>query len=184
MAPTWAAGAPPGSSAAWRCWPAAGCWRRSPPPGWRPTGWGTALAVVAFTLIGVGVGACGTTLLVLLAKRVDERRRAAAATTVWLMMIVGFVVTAGIAGHFLDPFSPERLVAVIAVVAAIAVRRDPGGHLRHRGPRRRRSDRRRVAPRARAPFREALAPGLVRGPGAPLHRSSSSSPCSPTAPRT
>lgn len=81
---------------------------------------GTLLAVLAFTLIGVGVGACGTSLLVLLAKRVSERLRAAAATTVWLMMIVGFIITATTAGHFLDPFSPERLVLVTAVVAAIA----------------------------------------------------------------
>ncbi|HYN77329.1 MAG TPA: BCD family MFS transporter [Lamprocystis sp. (in: g-proteobacteria)] len=81
---------------------------------------GTALAVIAFTLVGGGVGACGTNLLVLLAKRVDERRRAAAATTVWLMMIVGFVVTAGVAGHFLDPFTPARLILVTATVSAIA----------------------------------------------------------------
>ena len=63
--------------------------------------------MLAFVLIGVGVGAAGTSLLVLLAKRVDRRRRAAAATIVWVMMIAGFVVTAGIAGHFLDPFSPS-----------------------------------------------------------------------------
>ena len=56
---------------------------------------GIALAVVAFLLIGIGVGAAGTSLLVLLAKRVDGRRRAAAATIVWLMMIAGFIVTAG-----------------------------------------------------------------------------------------
>lgn len=81
---------------------------------------GIACAVVAFTLIGVGVGAAGTSLLVLLAKRVDERRRAAAATIVWLMMIAGFVVTASLAGHFLDPFSPARLVQVTAVVCVAA----------------------------------------------------------------
>jgi BCD family chlorophyll transporter-like MFS transporter len=81
---------------------------------------GTALAFLGFVLIGVGVGACGTSLLVLLAKRVDEGRRAAAATTVWLMMIFGFVITAGVAGHFLDPFSPARLVAVTSTVAIIA----------------------------------------------------------------
>lgn len=81
---------------------------------------GIALAVAAFTLIGVGVGASGTSLLVLLAKRVDARRRAAAATIAWVMMIVGFIVTATVAGHFLDPFSPARLVAVTAAVAAVA----------------------------------------------------------------
>lgn len=81
---------------------------------------GTALAVGAFVLIGIGVGAAGTSLLVLLAMRVDDRRRAAAATTVWIMMIAGFIVTAGLAGHFLDPFSPARLVAVTTVVSVIA----------------------------------------------------------------
>jgi BCD family chlorophyll transporter-like MFS transporter len=36
------------------------------------------------------------------------------------MMIAGFVVTATVAGHFLDPFSPSRLVAVSGAVSAIA----------------------------------------------------------------
>jgi BCD family chlorophyll transporter-like MFS transporter len=82
--------------------------------------WGVASAVVAFVLIGLGVGASGTTLLVLLAKRVDESRRAAAATITWIMMIAGFIVTAALAGHFLDPFSSTRLVVVTAAVAALA----------------------------------------------------------------
>lgn len=80
-----------------------------------------ALAIVAFTLIGAGVGASGTSLLALLAKRVDARRRPAAATIVWMMMISGFVVTATLAGHFLDPYTPERLVTVVTLAAAAAV---------------------------------------------------------------
>lgn len=82
--------------------------------------WGIVLATVAFVFIGFGVGASGTSLLALLAKEVAEERRAAAAAIVWLMMIVGFVLTAGIAGAFLDPFSPTRLVVVTAVVASLA----------------------------------------------------------------
>jgi BCD family chlorophyll transporter-like MFS transporter len=81
---------------------------------------GVLLAVFAFLLIGLGVGASGTSLLVLLAKRVAPTRRAAAATIVWVMMIAGFVITAGLAGHFLDPYSPMRLVQVTAVVSALA----------------------------------------------------------------
>ncbi|MBC7782142.1 MAG: BCD family MFS transporter [Proteobacteria bacterium] len=81
---------------------------------------GVALAVLSFILIGVGVGASGTALLTLLAKQVVPERRGAAATIVWIMMIVGFIVTAGTVGHFLDPFSPERLVALTAIVAALA----------------------------------------------------------------
>ncbi len=83
-------------------------------------GAGIALAVLAFTLIGVGVSACGTSLLVLLAKRVEAPRRAAAATIVWMMMIFGFALTAGLAGQWLDPFSPQRLVAVTAAVSVLA----------------------------------------------------------------
>ena len=72
---------------------------------------GVTVAVAAFTLIGVGVGCAGTTLLVLLAKRVDPVRRAGAATVVWLMMIFGFIITTAVAGNLLDPYSPSRLVA-------------------------------------------------------------------------
>ncbi len=81
---------------------------------------GIVLAVVAFTMVGLGVGAAGTSLLVLLAKRVQPERRAAAATIVWVMMIAGFIVTAGVAGHHLDPFSTTRLVAVTGVVSMLA----------------------------------------------------------------
>jgi BCD family chlorophyll transporter-like MFS transporter len=121
-------------------------------------GSGTLLAVLAFVLIGVGVGACGTSLLVLLAKRVDEGRRAAAATTVWLMMIVGFIVTAGTAGHFLDPFSPERLVAVTTTVAVIAFLVTLAAVRGVEGPAEAPSPEDPArAPRAETPFREALA---------------------------
>jgi BCD family chlorophyll transporter-like MFS transporter len=81
---------------------------------------GLALATLAFLMIGLGVGAAGTSLLVLLAKRVAPERRAAAATTVWIMMIVGFILTAAIAGRHLDPFSLPRLVAVAGSVSMIA----------------------------------------------------------------
>jgi BCD family chlorophyll transporter-like MFS transporter len=81
---------------------------------------GAIAAAIAFTLIGGGVGAAGTNLLVLLAKRVAEKRRAAAATIVWIMMIVGFIITAALAGRFLDPFSTQRLMAVAGVICAIA----------------------------------------------------------------
>jgi BCD family chlorophyll transporter-like MFS transporter len=62
----------------------------------------------------------GTSLLVLLAKRVAPERRAGAATVVWLMMIMGFAVTAGVTGRLLDPYSPARLLGVTAGVSALA----------------------------------------------------------------
>lgn len=81
---------------------------------------GLMLSVLAFLAIGIGVGASGTSLLVLLSRRVADARRPAAATIVWVMMIMGFIVTAGTAGHFLDPFSMARLVAVSAAVSLLA----------------------------------------------------------------
>jgi MFS transporter, BCD family, chlorophyll transporter len=81
---------------------------------------GLALSMVAFTLIGIGAGAAGTSLLVLLARQVAPERRAPAATIVWLMMIAGFAITAITAGKLLDPFSFSRLMAVAAGISVIA----------------------------------------------------------------
>ena len=82
---------------------------------------GSLLATLAFILVGMGVGASGTSLLVLLAKQTAPERRPAAATITWVMMIVGFIMTAGIAGALLDPFSMTRLVAVTAGVGGCAL---------------------------------------------------------------
>ncbi len=81
---------------------------------------GVVCATLAFVAIGIGVGASGTSLLTLLAVRVAPHRRAPAATIVWVMMIVGFILTAAIAGGQLDPFTMTRLVVVTAVVCALA----------------------------------------------------------------
>ena len=81
---------------------------------------GIALAVFAFVLIGVGVGACGTSLLALMATHVAPERKSAAAMIMWMMMIAGIIITATSAGHYLDPFSSTRLVAVTASVAGAA----------------------------------------------------------------
>ncbi|WP_298953374.1 BCD family MFS transporter [uncultured Methylobacterium sp.] len=81
---------------------------------------GFALLVLSFLAVGIGVGAAGTSLLVLLSTGVAPHRRGAAATIVWIMMIAGFVVTAPTAGHLLDPFSESRLVAVSGGVSLIA----------------------------------------------------------------
>jgi BCD family chlorophyll transporter-like MFS transporter len=77
-------------------------------------------AALAFLMIGAGVGAAGTSLLVLLATEVAPERRPAAATLVWLMMIAGFAVTAGTLGALLDPYSPQRLVGLVAAASVLA----------------------------------------------------------------
>lgn len=82
---------------------------------------GLALSILAYGLIGLGVGAAGTSVLALLATATAPHRRAAAATITWLLMIFGIAVTAVVAGQFLDPYSPARLLAVVGVVGISAV---------------------------------------------------------------
>lgn len=82
---------------------------------------GLGLSLAAFVFIGGGVGAAGTNLLALLAIRTPPERKAAAAAIVWIMMIVGFILTAGIGGQLLKPFSFERLILVTAGTGLISV---------------------------------------------------------------
>ncbi len=81
---------------------------------------GLIVSILAYAAIGVGVGASGTSLLALLATATAERRRPAAATITWLMMIFGIAMTAGVSGQFLDPYTPFRLMQVVATVTGAA----------------------------------------------------------------
>lgn len=84
-------------------------------------GWGLAVSVLAYVLIGLGAGASGTSLLALLASGCAPERRAAAATITWLMMIFGIAATSGVIGALLDPYSGQRLMVIVAVVCIGAV---------------------------------------------------------------
>jgi MFS transporter, BCD family, chlorophyll transporter len=81
--------------------------------------YGALLAMLSFSLIGLGVSACGTSLLALMAKQVPEDQRAPAATTVWMMMILGFAITAGVVGKLIDPYSPQVLLQVSAGLSVL-----------------------------------------------------------------
>lgn len=78
------------------------------------------VAIVGFTLIGLGVGMSGTALLALLASRVAVERKPAAAAISWTMMVAGIVIAAGVAGAWLDPFSETRLAIVCGFVVLVA----------------------------------------------------------------
>ena len=81
---------------------------------------GLVISIAAYALIGLGVGASGTSLLALLATTTAPHRRAAAATITWLMMIFGIAATAGTVGQFIDPYSPALLIKIVAAVVSIA----------------------------------------------------------------
>ncbi len=82
---------------------------------------GMIISIVAYALIGLGVGASGTSLLALLATTTAPNRRAAAATITWLMMIFGIAMTAGVVGSLIDPYTPQLLIKIVAIVVATAV---------------------------------------------------------------
>ena len=73
-----------------------------------------------FKLFHAGRAIGGLRRLALLATRTTPKRRPAAAALTWIMMIFGIVVTAGIAGSLLDPFSPQRLALVAGGVSLAA----------------------------------------------------------------
>ena len=79
------------------------------------------LSMIAYALIGIGVGASGTSLLALMAKHTLERRRPAAAMITWLMMIFGIAMTAGLVGKLIAPYSHERLTTVVLGLTAITI---------------------------------------------------------------
>ncbi len=81
---------------------------------------GLIISILAYTLIGLGVGASGTSMLALLATTTQADRRAAAATITWLMMIFGIAATAGIVGQLIDPYTPAHLIRIVGCVCAIA----------------------------------------------------------------
>jgi BCD family chlorophyll transporter-like MFS transporter len=81
---------------------------------------GVLISVLAYLMIGMGVGASGTSLLALLATRVSPVRRPAAASITWIMMIVGIVVSSIIVGKLIDPFSAQALAFAATGVAGCA----------------------------------------------------------------
>jgi MFS transporter, BCD family, chlorophyll transporter len=132
-------------------------------PGWHRRWAGMALAVLSFSLIGLGVSASRHLAAGAAGQAVARSGRAAAATMVWMMMIVGFAVTAGVAGQLARPLHAERLVAVSAAVSPIAFLLWPCWRCRalvgsrSRGPRARAAGR-----RAQAPLPRRAARGLGR----------------------
>lgn len=94
------------------------------------TAWGIAYApstsialvvwVLSYAAIGFGIGAAGTSFLALLATAAPDTRKGAAATIAWLALIAGAIIASIGTGIALKPYSPDRLMSVVPVVAAVA----------------------------------------------------------------
>lgn len=81
---------------------------------------GLLISVLAYLMIGMGVGASGTSLLALLATRVTPERRPAAASITWIMMILGIVISSILVGKMIEPFSAKALAFAATGVAGCA----------------------------------------------------------------
>lgn len=77
--------------------------------------------VIAYALIGLGIGAAGTSFLALLATASPNDRKPAAATFAWLTLIFGAIAASVGTGIALEPYSPDRLIAVVPVVALVCL---------------------------------------------------------------
>ncbi len=77
--------------------------------------------IVAYALIGLGIGAAGTSFLALLATAAPDDRKPAAATFAWLTLIMGAILASVGTGIALEPYSPDRLLSVVPVVALICL---------------------------------------------------------------
>ena len=78
---------------------------------------GLTISIFAYILIGIGVGASGTSLLAFLATRTDNSKKAAAATITWIMMIFGAAFTAIFVGKIIDPYSIEKLLKIVTIIS-------------------------------------------------------------------
>lgn len=79
-----------------------------------------AVWIVSYIAIGLGIGAGGTSFLALLATA-SGPRKGAAATLAWLFLIIGAIASSVAAAITLAPYSPERLIIVVAGISAAAL---------------------------------------------------------------
>jgi len=83
--------------------------------------WGVMGTVVAFLVYGMGKNAMATAFQALIADTFDERQRPQATAMLQSAFILGIVGGSVGLGKLLDPYSPERLIAIVVGVALLAI---------------------------------------------------------------
>lgn len=83
--------------------------------------WALVVWAVAYSAIGIGIGAAGTSFLSLLATAAPEQHKGGAATLAWLMLIAGAIIASIGTGIALEPYSIDRLLTVVAGVCILAL---------------------------------------------------------------
>jgi len=82
---------------------------------------GVLAAAVAFSVYGMGKNLMATAFQALIADVFDERLRSQATATLQAAFIFGIVSGSVGLGHMLDPYSPDRLVVLVAAIGGLAV---------------------------------------------------------------
>jgi BCD family chlorophyll transporter-like MFS transporter len=82
---------------------------------------GVLLAVVAFLIYGMGKNAMATAFQALIADVFDERQRPQATAILKAAFISGIIGGSLVLGRLVDPYSPTRLVAVVAGTGVFAL---------------------------------------------------------------
>jgi len=87
----------------------------------RAAAWGVLATVLAFSGYGIGKSAMSTSFQALIADVFDERQRPQATATLQTVFILGIVGGSVGLGQMIDPYSPDRLVAVVIGAGVLAV---------------------------------------------------------------
>jgi BCD family chlorophyll transporter-like MFS transporter len=82
---------------------------------------GVLAAVAAFLTYGMGKNAMATAFQALIADVFDKRQRAQATAVLQSAFIMGIVGGSVFLGRLLDPYSPERLLMLVAAVGALVI---------------------------------------------------------------
>jgi BCD family chlorophyll transporter-like MFS transporter len=87
----------------------------------RAAGWGVLIAVIAFSVYGMGKNLMATSFQALIADVFDEQQRPQATAMLQSAFIFGIIGGSVGLGRLVDPYSPDRLILLVVGVGLIAI---------------------------------------------------------------
>jgi BCD family chlorophyll transporter-like MFS transporter len=87
----------------------------------RAVGWGVLIAVIAFSVYGMGKNLMATSFQALIADVFDEQQRPQATAMLQSAFIFGIIGGSVGLGRLVDPYSPDRLIFLVGGVGLLAI---------------------------------------------------------------
>jgi BCD family chlorophyll transporter-like MFS transporter len=87
----------------------------------RAVGWGVLIAVIAFSVYGMGKNLMATSFQALIADVFDEQQRPQATAMLQSAFIFGIIGGSVGLGRLVDPYSPDRLIFLVVGVGLLAI---------------------------------------------------------------